>query len=146
MNTQEKIYLRARSLVGTDASPRNNAPNELACAESVSSIIHFVVPGFPVVLSTSDLNALFEKYSNWNEVPASDAGPGDIIIAPTGTGGMNGITHGHTEIISENGRLMGNQSFGPHQGKWMEDMTIEEFFDYFKTKGGYDIHIYRRNL
>ncbi len=128
------IYQRAVSLLGVDASPNDLAPDELGCAETVSNVAGIQ----PIIISTSALYDYLAKSLDWVEVTLPI--PGDILISPTGMGGKNGITHGHTGIVGRQGIVMSNNSY---TGKFEANYTIATWTARYKTKGGYPIYYFR---
>lgn len=130
----EKIYRRAKSLLGQDASPRDLVRDDVACAESLCNVLEI-----PVITGTYTLNyflatsPLFEKVFN----PVR----GDIIISPTGTG--NGQIIGHTGIVSDNGKIMSNNS---NSGLWDEHLDISLWNWRYANLGGFPINYYRRKV
>lgn len=145
MTTQDKIFEKAYSLIGTDASPRDLADDEIACAESVTTIIRSVVPEFPIVTGTALLQAKLKSFSNWVQIPEDEAHAGCIIISPTGEG--NGkLKHGHVGIVSKNRKVMSNHSPATGRGQWLENFTIESWENYYKGRGGFPVRFYKRKV
>ena len=133
---QHLLYERARLYIGRDASPLDLVNDDLGCAESVSQIISKIVP-FPIITGTWTLNDRLAgdlKFQRVNE----NAGPGTIIISPTGTG--NGKIRGHVGILGPDKTIMANDSA---LGLWRQSYTVESWRQRFQTMGGFPVYFYR---
>jgi hypothetical protein len=137
--TDSKVYKYAKGYIGRDASPRDLVSDALGCAESLSTLLRELDPTFPLVTGTWSLYDVFEARSDWQRV--TDPEIGDIILSVTGMG--NGrISNGHTGVISDNNRIMSNNS---NTGLWDEHLNMDWWHDYYGRKGGYPIYYYRKN-
>lgn len=134
-----RLHESAKSLLGVDASPSDLAPDELGCAETVSNVINKAGFKMPIILSTRELFNYFSREDSWAEVINPLAG--DVILSPTGFGGKNGITNGHTGIVGLNGVVMSNDS---PTGKFLENYTLKSWEARYKIKGGYPIYFFRK--
>ncbi len=134
-----KLFETAKSLLGVDASPNDIAPDELGCAETVSNVIKKAGFPFPVIISTKELYAQFSHDEGWLEVPNPLAG--DVILSPTGLGGKNGITNGHTGVVGLNDVVMSNSSA---TGKFEANYTLKTWKARYQDKGGYPILFFRK--
>lgn len=140
LSPREILYKTALSFLGTDASPNDLAPDDLACAETVNEIhkkafgIHIDEPG----LSTTSLYAAMKHLTSmFQSVP--DPLPGDIIISPTGYGNGN-LAHGHVGIMSKY-RIFSNNSA---TGNLTEYYTLETWRDRYQKLGGFPVLFFRR--
>lgn len=135
------LYKVANSFVGRDASPADIAPDEYACAESVSNIIHEAFGDFPKnspVLSTAVLHIQLLNHPKFKGVMAPE--PGDVIISPTGSG--NGkLPNGHTGIFGFGGQIMSNDSA---TGLFKPNYTLDSWVARYRKLGGFKIYIFRR--
>jgi hypothetical protein len=62
--TNTETLLRvAKEMVGRDASPRDQAPDDLGCAESLANVIHSVDPDFPITMQIYWLRLLKEVHN-----------------------------------------------------------------------------------
>lgn len=126
----ERLAEEAKLRLGTDASPKNLAPQELACAESVSNIIHSVIPSFPAdVVGTPELYRLLSKSTLFKRV--TDPIPGCVVISPT-----VGTSRGHTGIYIEHDKIASNSS---KTGLWTHTpthYTRQRWIDYFNGHQG----------
>lgn len=135
-----KLYATALSFLGTDASPKDEAPDDLACAESVSKVINTAFPNcIKGSVSTAELFNQLDNSKDFYRVLEFKAG--DVIISPTGKG--NGkIPNGHVGIISEFEEIMSNSSA---TGTWEANFTIKSWVERYRTKGGYPIYSFRKS-
>lgn len=129
----------AKTQVGTDASPNDVAPDEYGCAETVTEVLRKAGCNIPVQVSTARLYEWLVSSPDWLEVPSSL--PGDIIIAPTGQGGKNGVANGHVGIVAENGNIMSNNSW---TGRFEQNYTLASWRDRYIIKGGYKNYFFRK--
>lgn len=132
------------SKIGTDASPKDNAPDRLGCAETVSTIlaeylIQFGV-AFPVITGTNkleekiiSLKGVFEKVTE----PQAE----DIVLCATGTNSHPDLVpNGHTGFYLNANDIASNSSL---TGNLEQNYTREEWRKLFYYYGGYPIHLYR---
>ena len=131
---RENLLLEAEKWLGKDASPLDNAPEDLSCAESVSYIIRQVLPDFPRVTGTYTLWEVLKKDKRFRDT--LDIRPGCVIISPTGKG--NGQIIGHTGIV---GRKFIMSSNSPH-GTWSENYTLDGWVQRYRKIGGFPIYIF----
>lgn len=125
------------SFIGMDASPNDNAPDELGCAETVSTIVNKKYKDFPIITGTWTLNSYLSNPKNgW--VRVDNPMPEDIVISPTGLGRKG--TNGHTGFVLNNGIIASNDS---RSGKFIKNFTIEVWKDYY-GKLGYPTYFYRK--
>lgn len=144
MTATERLYAKAKSLLGTDASPDDEANDRFGCADSVSQVIQSALPEyrFPTLLSTADMLRYLQKSVVFQEVDAPVAGA--VIISATGTGNGN-IKNGHVGIVGVNPSpdgttyIMSNNSF---KGTWEADWTVASWTRYYKGRGGFSIHYF----
>lgn len=135
------LHQAALSFVGKDASPKDQAPDELGCVDSINEVWRAAF-GTPLsaTLSTARLYAFLRADSRVSQVTLKDAQAGDIIICPTGLGSNPHMPHGHVGIVGEEGTVMSNDSA---TGKWMQNYTVLSWTKYFGVKGGYPIYCFR---
>lgn len=136
VNPRERLLAAAQAWLGKDASTTNLAPDDLACAESVSNIIQSsIIPGFPTCISTADLKKQLDKYCQ----RTLDIEPGYILISPTGTGNGN-ISNGHTGIFLTPDRIASNSSA---TGLWTDNYSLKEWINRYRVKGGMPLLVYK---
>lgn len=129
----------ARKYLGTDASPQDNAPDDVGCSESVTTILKSVYPETPIILGTWSLWLYLRDPKNgWVEV--TDPQPGTIILSPTGTG--TGI--GHVGICMENDLIASSNSFGVLKGKFTENYTQQSWNKKYTVGQKMKTFLYRR--
>ncbi len=136
-----KLYTSALSFLGVDASPYDEAPDDVGCADSLSRIIEKT---FPNVIMGSVSTAMLYKQLNASQafVKVTEARPGDIIISPTGSASKPGsITFGHCGIFGENEEIMSNSSA---TGLWTNNFTLKSWVDRYRGLGNFKIYFFRK--
>jgi hypothetical protein len=134
------LYLSALQYLGIDASPSDEAPDELGCADSVSKILSKAFPkSIKGSISTAELFNQLNSSSSYSRIKLYL--PGDIIISPTGKGKTGKIPNGHVGIVSEKDRIMSNSSA---TGTWEENYTVTSWVKKYREKGGYPIYFFRK--
>jgi hypothetical protein len=131
----EQLYHVALHGIGTDVSPKDYAPDELSCAESVSSLVRKVLLDFPIITGTWTLLDYMKDDRRF--VPTKIPKPGTIIISATGTG--NGTIRGHAGICGQNLTIM---SADYRTGLFMSNFTIDTWTKRYKDKGGMAIKMF----
>jgi len=134
-----KLYLSALSFLGKDASPLDEAPDDVGCADSVSKVI---LNAFPNVIKGSISTAeLYKQLSSSKEFSkVSQFKFGDIIISPTGMG-TGGLAHGHVGIVGEDETIMSNAS---STGLWTSNYTVTSWVARYRKLGGFPIIFFRK--
>lgn len=133
---QERLRDICISSVGKDISPDDKAPDEKACAESLSNLLKLLYPNFPVLVSTVELYKALKNDTRFTGT--LDFKPWTLIITPT-QGGNGRVSNGHVGIVGEHGVIYSNNS---GTGKWDNHWTVDEWVSYYKIKGGYRIHLF----
>lgn len=89
----EQLCATAKQFLGKDASPRNLAPQELSCAESVVNIVNTCWPGTldTKLVGTDELDTALRKSKRFKAT--LDPVPGSIEVSPKA-----GAVHGHAGI------------------------------------------------
>lgn len=115
--------------LGTDVSPRDQAPDDLACAESATTLMREVYPETPILISTNALyHYLMTPENNWVQTDKADRNA--VIISPTGYGKKG--THGHVGICLNTQRIASNQS---KTGTLEVHLTVDYWKEYYGTLG-----------
>ncbi len=129
---EDKLIKYALEALDTDASPEDIAPDILGCAESVSNIIKKVLPDFPILTSTKDLDMKMftDKRFKRCEIPNR----GRIIVSP-----RTRAKTGHTGIWITNETIASSDS---RTGKWQGNYSYNSWIEAFKYKKGLHIYIY----
>lgn len=123
--------------IGTDASPSDLAPDELGCAESVSTILNKYESGrFNIVTGTYSLLDSLLMRQDYKQVPVPI--PGAIIISATGTSTKKGAV-GHTGFVLENGVIASNDS---RTGKFLKNYTVDTWNAYYKDKLAFPVYYF----
>ena len=144
MNTpftnREKLYLAAVAELGKDASPKDIAEDELACAESVQNIHYKTFGRFicPQTLSTYAMYQAFLMDGIWEQTFTPE--PGTIVIAPSGYS-SKGAKNGHVGIVSLGNMIMSNSS---GTGMWLENYSIDSWKLYYGQKLGFPVLFFNK--
>lgn len=133
-----------KKALGTDASPNDKAPDELGCAETVTTLLKKLYPETPIITGTWTLWEYLKDHKNgW--IPTNDYEPESIVISPTGTGHKGAV--GHVGIVGENGIIMSNDSGvanRANKGKFLANYTIETWTDRYRTRNGMPVYLFKR--
>ena len=127
--------------LGTDASPNDVAPDELACADTVTTLVGKVDASMPHMVSTIRLNEWLRNPKNGYQVVETPQ-PEDIIVSPT-----VGERIGHTGIFLEDGVIASNDSGivrPENKGKFLQNYTLSTWVARYQNKLGLSVIIYRR--
>lgn len=136
-----KLFNMARSLLGTDVTPKDLVPDNVACAETVNAI-HMKIFGDPIGGGASTYNMyralLARKDFKRVDVPQK----GDIIISPTGysTKPSTIVTNGHVGILGEKD-IMSNSSF---TGLFTANYTLDSWNRRYAGLGGFPVVLFRK--
>lgn len=134
------IFEKAISFLGKDASPKDEAPDELACVESFCDVVRAAGFSLPDLLYTPKLKLFFASDAYWRYVPDDGNWQGGrAILCVTGEGGKNGITNGHVGITGKGGIIMSNDS---KTGNWLENYTIDKWRERYEKLGGYKTYFF----
>lgn len=137
---REHLYDVAKASIGFDMSPKDLAPDALACAESLNGVFQkaFGEPigtgaalvGTNALYKTLLIDPRFEKTLS----PL----PGDIVISPTGYS-SKGAQHGHCGIRGFE-TYMSNDS---DTGKWKANYTLAAWYNVFNVTLGFPVVHFR---
>lgn len=134
----DKIYQYAKSHLNTDASPTNQAPDSLACAETVWNVVYgatgLKISG-SLIVSTNTLYKALLASPSFESVTEEEALPGSIVISPTGYSSQGIEAHGHTGIVAQFGILSNNSE----DGKLEENYTKDTWRYYFGKLRGFPV-------
>lgn len=137
-----KLYQEAFNAIGRDASPKDVVNDEVACVESLVTIVRVLLITFPFITGTWSLWDILKNRADAKEIAVEAVLPGDIILSVTGTG--NGaIYNGHTGVVGKDGKVMSNNSA---DGLWKENYTLASWEKYYRAKGGMKTHFYRLDV
>jgi hypothetical protein len=135
--TKQQALLRlAKDNLGRDITPNDKIPDNVACAEGVSTLIKTIYPDFPIIPSTLELDNYLRKDKRFE--PTLDLDAGNIIISPTGRG--NGLIAGHCGVLLEGGKIASNNSY---TGLLDNLFTIELWVKRYRVKGGFPIYVFK---
>lgn len=136
--TMWRLYEESIKALGTDLSPQDEVPDEVACASSLSRLIQRAAPhlNFPHLVSTRQLFDYFEQSPSFK--PVQKPQYGDIVLSVTGTGSGR-IKNGHCGIRGKfqawdsSPWIMSNDS---RNGLWTVNFTLNTWIQYYETRGG----------
>jgi len=129
----------ATAALGSDATPQDATPDEVACAEVVTTLLRKVYPETPLITGTWTLNNFLANSPQWKEV--NEYEPECVVVAPTGTGRQG--TVGHTWIVMEDGTLASNNSYGLYKGKFTKNYTPATAERKYRDDYKMQMHIYK---
>lgn len=124
-----KLYEAAKDAIGKDVSPRDFAPDDLACVESYCEVYRSAFGIYPGGKATPFLNTI--ALLNWMStsplfVKTDYPEPGTTIIVVTEFRGGKTI-HGHVGIMGDQS-IMSNDS---RYGLWLSNYTLPVWNDFF---------------
>jgi hypothetical protein len=126
--------------LGKDVTPKDVVSDEVACAETVTTLLKMVYPTMPIITGTYTLwQHLRAPHSNFIEMQEPEAGC--IVISPTGTGKYG--TTGHTGIMDENGLIMSNNSYGKYSGLFTQNYNLDTWTMKYKDRQGMPVMFYK---
>ena len=132
-----KLYTAALLQLGKDASPTDRVPDDVACVESLTTILRSLWPEVPIITGTYTFWEYLKRSRLFQKIDYPE--PGCIIISPTGTG--NGrLRNGHTGIVGKDRIVMSNDS---DSGLFMEFYTIDSWKKKYGEIGGFPVEFYR---
>ena len=132
---REVVYTHAKACIGKDMSPVHN---EYGCAEAVNNVVKQVL-GYPVGGDVSTYRMYEELKKSTRFKMVASCLRGDIILSPTGFGSGK-LSNGHVGIVSDNERIMSNNS---QTSLWDEHWTLEKWKEYYGERGGYPVTFWR---
>lgn len=135
-----KLYGYSLQFLSTDASPKDQAPDEVGCADTASYlIIGALGPVIKHTVSTADLFNQLNKSPNFKRVTAFE--PGCIVISPTVIGKQPGkLTNGHVGIVGEANEILSNDS---RTGLLIQNFTVDSWVARYRALGKYPIYVFK---
>jgi len=134
------LLYTAIGCLGTDASPNDLAPDEYACAETVSDILIKAFDPFVVNFTLSTYQLYNELLNSKEFVRVDKSEAGDIIISPTGYGNGN-LPNGHVGIKFDDYNIMSNSSA---TGTFIKNYNLDTWKNRYSTLGGYPVVFFRK--
>lgn len=127
------VVRQAEAWLGRDASPNDEASDELGCADSVTSILRTIYKDFPHTVSTIELfvDLKSSRYFKATLTPSA----GCVVVSP-----RIGAQPGHCGIFISSLHIASNNSWGANKGLWTQNYTFDEWVEYFKLEKG--LHVY----
>lgn len=130
------LYRTSKQCLGKDMAIIHDS---LGCAEALNAVVELAIGksigGGP---STWLLNEALKKDKRFKQVLTPEKG--DIIISATGCGNTAKIKHGHVGIMSDDNKIMSNNS---DTGLWTEHWTWSNWIARYKHVGEYSVDYYR---
>lgn len=137
MTDSEKLGELAKSLLGTDVSPKDLVSDAYGCAETMSNLIKQILPDFRIVTGTWSLYDQFEWHPRFVRVQKPQKN--DIVLCVTGMG--NGkVPNGHVGIYLTDTLIASNDS---DSGLFQQNYTHDSWNQNYSVKGGYPLFYYR---
>ena len=136
---RKKFYDVALSFAGKDATPRDEVPDEVACASTLNAI-HKQAFGSPIGggASTYRLYHVLLDSPDFTKIDQPEWGA--IIISPSGYGSGR-LAHGHAGILDDKDNIMSNDS---KSGLFIKNYTLDTWAARYKVLGGYPVAYFRR--
>lgn len=137
------VSLLCKFYLGKDFTPLDIIPDEVACAESVTTLLKQAGMMPYVIAGTWTLEQYLMKNRNWAPVSdLRDLRAGDVVMSATGTSskGKNAPFRGHVGILGHNGIIYANNSY---TGKWQTTYDINTWRQRYVNEGGYPMNFYR---
>jgi len=139
----KRLYTQALKHLGRDASPNDEAPDELGCADSVQEIYKAEFGRYVGPIKTNAtwvMKGHLDASPNFKKVDTPQAG--DIIISETRwIGDVQQI--GHVGICGPAGVIYSNNSFGRDKGTFTANFTQASWKASYQTKKGLKVTLYR---
>jgi hypothetical protein len=138
----ERLVAAAMACLGENLSAGSGVPPNVACAISVN-LVHYAAFGVEIGggASTYDLYLVLGRHRDFRQVPGADAGPGSIVLCPTGYGKKSAYPHGHVGILCEHG-ICANCSL---TGIWTESYpSVAAWKRQFEFIEGYPTYYFQR--
>lgn len=129
-----RLYETATRHIGLDVTPLDKINDEVACAETLTTLLRLVHPDTPIIPGTATLHTYLNKHWNRFELVSSPK-PGDIVLSPT-----VGKNVGHVGIVGLNNTIMSNDS---RTGLFVENYTVSSWKERFVTRKGLKLYWYR---
>lgn len=135
-----KLYGVALSFLGSDASPKDEAPDEVGCSDTASYVIMAALgPVIKHTISTADLFNQMNKSKNF--VRIKEFLPGCVIISPTVIGKQpGGLTNGHVGVVGEDNEILSNSSA---TGLLTQNFTVDSWVKRYREIGKYPIYVFK---
>jgi hypothetical protein len=136
METNREKFLKVcLEALDTDVTPSDKTIDELACSESLSTLLKKVFPDFPILPLTNDLYTKLKSDKRFKAV--LEPGKGRIIISP-----RIGATPGHVGVWITEEKIASNTS---KDGIWRGNYTYPEWIKEFRDKRKERIYIFDFN-
>lgn len=129
-----------KSKLGTDASPKDKAPDRLGCAETVTTILNEYDPRIPVMIGTLEFWRFMEKHTELFERIYEPEAGAIVMCATTTNTRPDLLPNGHTGFYLDNFHIASNASA---TGKFEQNYDRDSWRQLFHYYGGYGVKLYR---
>lgn len=142
-SNREKLYRVSKACIGRDMSPKDLAPDQLACVDSLNGVFTeaFGQPIKPGIVSTIELYHLMLNDPRFQKIGEPDVLPGDVSIAVSVQTGTS-VKHGHVGIWGKT-EVMSNDSYSLPAGLWHAHYTLEAWKNFFWGTLHFPLHYFR---
>lgn len=129
----EKFIKVCNDALDTEVTPKDEVPDNVACAQTISTLIKKVFPDFPIVYSTKDLDMKLYMDKRFKRITEPEWGC--VVVSP-----RNNTQYGHAGMFLTSERIASNDSkTGLFKGNYSWSSWISEF----QQKRGLRIYLYR---
>lgn len=130
---KDKLMAAVKDSLGQEVTPKDDIPDEVACAEVVSSIIKKVDPDFPILPSTRDLDMKFYLDKHFKRITEPEEGA--VVISP-----RTAKVFGHVGFFLDKDSIASNTS---KTGIFEKNHTWNGWIREYKERRGLRIYLYR---
>lgn len=128
-NLKDKFIKIVLDALDTEITPQDNVPDEVACAEVVSTLIQKVFPDFPILPSTYELFSKLKLDKRFKATLTPERGC--IVVSP-----RTASVYGHAGVFITDERIASNNSAGPLKGQFTGNFTWDTWIKEFIHKRG----------
>jgi hypothetical protein len=129
---QEKFLKVCLDALDEEVTPKDEVPDNVACAQTLSTLLKKVLPDFPIIASTKDLDAKLYMDKRFKRI--TEPKRGCIVISP-----RTQSTNGHTGTFITSERIASNDS---KTGKWVGNYSWQGWIKEFRDRRGLKIYLY----
>lgn len=138
----ELLYLKAKSFLGIDLTPKDEVPDFVACVAQFQAL-HFKTFGRYVgtgaaLVNTRHLRNALQNDAEYEQIEWEDAKPGDVCVYASDESPV--VKHGHVFVVGKN-YWMSNNSYS---GAWEAHKTRQQVQDYYMTYARFVPYVFRK--
>jgi len=135
MTNEEKLIKVCVDALGTEVTPQDRIPDEVACSEVMTTLVQKVFSDFPILPSTRDL---FNKLKSDKRFKATlTPRQGVIIVSP-----RTPTTIGHVGTFVTDSMIASNNSFGVNKGKFTGNYSWNGWINEFRNNRNLKIYLF----